>query len=147
VNSLGHILLLTVSSGIAAVGFAIVFNVPRKALPLTAVAGAAGQLAKQLATLAGFPPEAATFLGAVSVGILAETFEHFFRLEVPLFSVPGFIPLVPGVPAFHAIVAFASNQYPLGVQEVVRALLLTAAIGAGLGSVRAVARLKERPLF
>lgn len=128
-------------------GFAIVFNVPRRALGLAAVTGAGGQLGKQLAALAGFPPEAATFAGAVAVGLLAEIFERFLRFEVPLFSVPGFIPLVPGVPAYHAVVAFASNQYALGLEESTRALLLTAAIGAGLGTVRALGKIREHPLF
>ena len=68
-------------------------------------------------------------------------------MPAPLFSVPSFIPLVPGVPAYRAVVSFAQADYLKGLESLVRATLLTAAIAAGLGTAKAFARLRQKPLF
>ncbi len=141
-----RIVTIALAGGVAAVCFGVIFNVPRRILGFVFLTGAAGQTVKQSGAALGLPPEAATFLGSVVVAVIAEILERVLEYEVPLFSVPGFIPLVPGVPAFHAVVSFASGNYPLGVEETVRAALITSAIGGGLGTVKALARIKEKPV-
>lgn len=91
-------------SAIAAVGFAILFNVPRHALWGCAVAGALGHAIRAgLIEATGMPIEAATLCGATAVGFWGELLARHYRIPRLVFTVPGVIPMVPGVFAFRTM--------------------------------------------
>ena len=93
-------------SAIAAVGFAILFNVPRYTLPACALTGALGHgLRAGLILVFGMPIEAATILAATAVGFLGEFFARRYRIPRLIFVVPGVIPMVPGVFAYRTVLA------------------------------------------
>ena len=84
-------------AGIAALGFAILFNVPKRTL-----------LACTLRTLlinSGLVGiEAATLMGAAAVGFLGVPFGHRWHAPAIIFVIPGVIPLVPGALAFRTMI-------------------------------------------
>lgn len=142
------ILLGPVLLGVAgSFGFAIAFNLPPRMLGVAAFVGGIGLLVKGVATQLSQPPEVATYLGALTVGILAEIGARRLKTPRSLMTVPGFIPLVPGVPAFKAIVSFADGLYITGIDYVIQAALLTGAIAGGLATVRAFSQLRKDWLF
>jgi uncharacterized membrane protein YjjB (DUF3815 family) len=109
-------------SAIAAVGFAILFNVPRYTLPACALAGALGHgLRAALIAIFGMPIEAATILAATAVGFLGEFFARRYRIPRLIFVVPGVIPMVPGVFAYRTV---------LGIFEITGLTDLTREAGA-----------------
>ncbi len=128
-------------------GFAIAFNLPPRMLLAAALVGGLGLLVKGLATQLGQPPEVATFLGALTVGVMAEFGARRLKTPRSLMTVPGFIPLVPGVPAFKAVVSFADGLYITGIDYLIQAALLTGAIAGGLATVRAFSQLRKDWLF
>lgn len=93
-------------SGCATAGFAVLFNVPRRALLYCILAGAVGRAVRTL-LIEGFDVGvvAATLAGATLVGFLA----HYMaiRLKMPslIFGICGAIPMVPGVFAFQTMLA------------------------------------------
>lgn len=103
-------------SAVAAVGFAVLFNVPRRLLPGCALAGGVGHVSHTLAMAAGVPLEAATLLGATAVGFLSEWLAKRYQSPRIVFAVPGVIPLVPGVLAYQTM---------LGVFELAGLITLT----------------------
>jgi uncharacterized membrane protein YjjB (DUF3815 family) len=92
-------------AGIAALGFAVLFNVPRRALFGCALGGALAYGVRTLLVQFGVTGiEAATLLGAIVVGFVGVKFGHRWHVPAPVFIVPGVIPLVPGYLAFRTMI-------------------------------------------
>jgi uncharacterized membrane protein YjjB (DUF3815 family) len=125
---------------VATIGFAVLFNVPRRSLWACGLVGMAGHLVDAWVLHAGASPAGAAFAGAAAVGALGELFAYLLHLPATTFIVTGFIPLIPGVAAAKAMIAFLREDYQSGAASAVRATLSSAAIAAGIGSVGVVAR-------
>ena len=54
---------------------------------------------------------------------------------------------MPGVPAFRAVLGFVNDNYLDGLADTVRATLIIVAIAVGLGTVSAIVRLRQKPIF
>lgn len=91
-------------SAIAALGFAFVFNVPRRALWGCALGGALGHLLRTLSVWQGANLIPATLVGAVAIGILGEVLSRRWRMPGMVITVSSAIPLVPGSFAFQAMI-------------------------------------------
>lgn len=92
-------------SSLAALGFAILFNVPRKALIWCALAGALGHATRTLLMESGAEIAPATLVGASVVGFYAMGLARYYKMPSVVFSVSGAIPLVPGVFAFRTMIS------------------------------------------
>jgi uncharacterized membrane protein YjjB (DUF3815 family) len=89
-------------SGIAAMGFAILFNVPPRTLTGCVICGAVGHAIRTLLVEEfAFSIITATLTAATCVGFLAWEFARLWRVPTPIFAVSGSIPLVPGVFAYQ----------------------------------------------
>ncbi len=120
-------------AGIAALGFAILFNVPKRTLVACAVSGALAYGVRILLLQFGLMGiEAATFMGATVVSFLAILFGRRWHAPAPVFIVPGVIPLVPGALAFRTMVEILNLTTSATIVN--ETLLLTAAI-SGLKTV------------
>lgn len=131
-------------SGIAAVGFAVLFNVPRRTLVGCALAGAAGHASRTLLMSWGIGIELGTLIGAAVVGFLGHYFGQRWHAADLVFTVPGVIPMVPGSFAFRTMIgvlelvnlgAFAGT--PVLVEASVNAIktgLILAAIAGGIAA-------------
>ncbi len=93
-------LLLIVEKGIwfgfAAMGFAVLFNVPQRALLVIWLIGAAGGLMKLILMQGNIGIVMASFVGATLVGILSVYAAHNKHAPPLVFSIPAVIPMVPG---------------------------------------------------
>ncbi len=90
-------------SGVVAVGFAVLFNVPRKTLIACFICGALGHALRTLLMQLGVTIAPATLAGAALVGLLSDYFAR--RLETPslVFGICGAIAMVPGSFAYRAM--------------------------------------------
>jgi uncharacterized membrane protein YjjB (DUF3815 family) len=91
-------------SALAALGFAVLFNVPRRALPMCAIAGAVGHAIRTIVLESGADITTATLVGAIFVGFLGTYFARIQHMPSVVFSISGAIPLVPGVFAFRTMI-------------------------------------------
>ncbi|WCE29405.1 threonine/serine exporter family protein [Vibrio sp. SCSIO 43137] len=110
-------------AAIPAVGFAMVFNVPQKALLYCAIGGAVGHGSRFLMLQFGIPIEWATFFAATLVGIIGVHWSHKFLAHPKVFTVAALIPMVPGVFAFKAMIALVEIN-SLGYTTELVAILL-----------------------
>jgi len=110
-------------AAIPAVGFAMVFNVPQKALIYCAIGGAIGHGSRFLMLHFGIPIEWATFFEATLVGIIGVHWSHKFLAHPKVFTVAALIPMVPGVFAFKAMIALVEIN-SLGYTTELVAILL-----------------------
>lgn len=88
-------------SGIAAIGFAILFNVPLRTLFPIGMMGALGGLIKFGAMFMGVEIVFASFIGATVIGIISIQMAHMKKSPPLVFSIPGVIPMVPGAFAYR----------------------------------------------
>lgn len=92
-------------SSLAALGFAMLFNVPSRALFWCALAGALGHATRTLLIESGAEIAPATLVGASVVGFYAMGLARYFKMPSVVFSVSGVIPMVPGVFAFRTMIS------------------------------------------
>lgn len=81
----------------AALGFAVLFNVHRRALPIVAVVAILARLISEQGQDWGLNLIAADYLAAFVVGAIAYTVGPAVREASPVFAFAPVIPLIPGV--------------------------------------------------
>lgn len=132
-------------SGVAALGFAMLFNVPVRTLGSCALCGAIGHVIRTMLMQTGLSIEAATLAGATVVGFLSELFARRWHAPAPVFAVPGAIPLIPGTFAYRTMIgvlnlALDSQASGALLQETsvnaIRTLLILSAIAVGTTAPR-----------
>src|SRR5208283_382400 len=89
--------------GFAALGFAILFNVPKRTLLIIWILAAIGGLMKLLLMRFGISVVLATLLGASLIGVLSIPAAHNKHSPPLVFAIPSVIPMVPGVFAYQMI--------------------------------------------
>jgi uncharacterized membrane protein YjjB (DUF3815 family) len=115
-------------ASIGALGFAVLFQVPRHCLPFCAALGALGYGARTLLLNSSVDLILCSFAGAVLVGFAGYGLSIRYRVPSTLYTVPGIIPLVPGSIAFQSMVTLirAIDAGPDGAST----LLMSAAFDA-----------------
>ncbi len=92
-------------SAFAAAGFAMLFNVPRRALLYCALTGAVGHTMRTLVIVQfGMTLEAATLLASVIVGFCGLILARRLKMPTTIFSIPAAIPMVPGRLAYTTMI-------------------------------------------
>lgn len=143
IEVLNTVVLDALWSALAAAGFAILFNVPRRALLGCIVTGAVGHALRTL-LLYGFTIEAATLTGATVVGFMAWGFARHYQMPSLIFAVCGTIPMVPGSYAYRAMIGLirVAGANPIDGEAVlidawinfVKTGLILLAIAAGIAA-------------
>ena len=87
--------------GIAAVGFAVLFNVPRRAIAPVFILGLVGGLSKTILLQFEITVIVSTLAGATVIGFLSIPFAHKRHAPPPIFAIPAVIPMVPGIFAYR----------------------------------------------
>jgi len=88
-------------AGFAALGFAILFNVPPRTLFAIWYLGALGGIAKFLMLDLNLNIILSSLIGASLIGVLSVPLAHKIHSPPLIFSIPAVIPMVPGVLAYR----------------------------------------------
>mgnify|MGYP000747940752 FL=1 len=79
-----------IAAAISSMGFSIIFNIPRRLLPVVAVGGIITVLLRNVMVLQlGFSQTAGSFLGAAVVGLLALKAIHWFHAPNIILTIPS----------------------------------------------------------
>lgn len=137
-------LLLLQDFGLAAVpavGFAMIFNVPKSALKYCALAGAIGHsLRYTLYKIGPVPIEWATLIAAAVVSLIGVHWAQKWRAHPKVFTVAAVIPMIPGVYSFTALLAlieierkgFTPELLRIAMDNGLRAFFIISALAVGL---------------
>ncbi|WP_413111227.1 threonine/serine exporter family protein [Thaumasiovibrio sp. DFM-14] len=125
---------------IPALGFALLFNVPTKALKYCAMGGAVGHMMRYLLVDLGLSIEMASFLAASCIGFLGVYWSQRFLAHPKVFTVAAVIPMVPGVFAFKAMIAlveidqkgFSPDLLAALMENLLKASFIIAGLAIGL---------------
>lgn len=121
-----------ITSFIAAAGFGILFNAPRKALIQCGLVGMFGWLLYYILVAEGIDVVPATVFAAMLVAVLSHVCAKLYRTPIIIFNVSGIITLVPGGIAYDAMRNFVENDYFHAVQLSAKVMLLAGSIAIGL---------------
>lgn len=88
---------------IAAIGFAILFNAPKKALYAVALLAFLGGIVKYSLLHFSFGIVLGTFFASLAIGSLSIPLAHKVHLPPIVFSIPSVIPMVPGAFAYKTM--------------------------------------------
>ncbi|WP_415945049.1 threonine/serine ThrE exporter family protein [Selenomonas montiformis] len=127
------------AAAISSVGFSVIFNVPKRLLPVVAVGGIITVLVRNVAVLQfGFSQAAGSFLGAAIVGLLALKAIHWFHAPNIVMTIPSAIPMIPGVLLYRLLFALINIRFITsaalldGIRSGVEAVIIIIGIAVGV---------------
>ena len=117
-------------AAVATLGFSILFNVPKYALPYCALIGAFGYALRAALTSGGLGMVSATLCAALLIGVMATILAQRYGVSGTLFAVGPAIPLVPGSYAYKAVLGVVKVANAPGLEG--HGDLLLAALDDGI---------------
>lgn len=117
-------------SGMAAIGFAILFNVPHRTVFTIWALGAIGGIVKFTAMSSDIGIVFASFLGATAIGILSVQMAHLQKTPPLIFSIPSVIPMVPGFFAYKMMLGLIALTSMKNTDTYLQTLIETVNNGA-----------------
>lgn len=106
------IIIDSLFAGIASVGFAMVFNVPKKTLIYCAIGGALAYSFRTIFLHLEIAIEISTFFASTLIGIIAFYWSRKYLIPRPIYTVASIIPMIPGTYAFKAVISLINmNSY------------------------------------
>lgn len=108
--TLSDYLTALVFSFLATVAFAIIFQAPKRTLPISGMIGAVGWLVFITIKSHYLGSFYANLLGALALSVCCEICARVFREPATIFIAPGVIPLVPGLGIYQGMEKMLSNS-------------------------------------
>ena len=128
---------------VAAIGFAVLFNVPKRTITVIALLAALGGSIKLILMHFGINIIVGSLVGSTIIGLLSIPAAHNKHAPPLVFSIPAVIPMIPGAFAYKAMLGFiqltgsiSSETYQLALEQTVnnslKAVFIILAITAGV---------------
>lgn len=92
-------------AAIAAIGFAVISNPPRKAIFVSAILAALGHSLRFFLIKSGLDISLSTFVAATFIGLLSIVFARIIHCPAEVFSFPSLLPMIPGMFAYRTILS------------------------------------------
>lgn len=152
------ILLVAQDAAIAAVpavGFAMIFNVPVRALGYCAILGALGHSSRLVMhRFGGLQVEWATLIAAAAISVIGVVWARKWRAHPKVFTVAAVIPMIPGMYAFTALLAvieidrsgYTPELLSTMIQSGLKAFFIVSALAVGL-AVPGLLFYRRRPVI
>ncbi len=128
-----------IAAAVASMGFSIIFNIPKRLLPVVAVGGIITVLLRNITVLElGWSQAAGSFFGAAVVGVIALQAIHWFHTPNIIMTIPSAIPMIPGVLLYRLLFALiniesiTSETLLAGIRSGVSAVIIIIAIAVGV---------------
>lgn len=100
-----EILEVSIWSGIAALGFGVLFNIPRRTIFTVFILGFTAGLIKFLLLNLNINIVLATFIAVLFVAVISMPIAHKIHHPPVVFCIPPVIPLIPGYFAYETVLS------------------------------------------
>ncbi len=130
-----------VAGALGALAFAILIRVPRRELWLSALAGLVAGGVFTLVGILGGTELAQVFVAAIATTAVSEALARWRRAPATVYAMPGLIPLVPGLLAYHTMYDLVQGHFLQGATTAVMTFSWAAAIGVGGALVLTLVRI------
>lgn len=89
-----------------AIGFAMIFETPKRALAIAGILGGLGHCIRSLMIAYGIGLVPSTLCGAIAIGFLGIFCAHLIHTPPVVFTLPACITMIPGLYAYRTILGF-----------------------------------------
>lgn len=113
-------------------GFALIFNVPLRHIPVASFVGGAGWVVFQIAIAGGCGVAVSCFFGACTVGLTSDIASRICKEAATIFVIPGVLPLVPGAGTYYTMLAIINGNLEQAADKGIETLAMAGAIALGL---------------
>lgn len=134
-------MLTTAAAFLGSMLFGIIFDVPRRALILAAVAGTLSWTIVDQLQKSGLSLVTAAFIATVVSSFFSELMARTTHNPVSVFAVPAIIPLVPGAGAYFTMFHFVKGELTQGLATGVETLVTAGSIAGGVALVSLLFRI------
>lgn len=101
---LGSVIADAIGAAIAAIGFAVISNPPRRAILYAALLAAVGHSIRfVLLKYAGLDLASASFIAAFSIGMLSLVAGYRIFCPATVLYIPALLPMIPGMYAYRTV--------------------------------------------
>jgi uncharacterized membrane protein YjjB (DUF3815 family) len=104
-DTLHSVLIDGILASIAAIGFAVLSNPPRKAILISAILAAIGHSLRFFLINSGVEISLASFAAATAVGLFSVIFARLIHCPAEVFAFPSLLPMIPGMYAYRTILS------------------------------------------
>lgn len=125
-------LLEFIISTISAIGFALVFSIPKKALLISGINGGIGWIIYKLALNSTGGIYFANFISAFFIASISEVLARRLRYPASIFIFPGVINLCPGETIYNTMGFFINNQSNLAITNFYKAIVIAGSLAFGI---------------
>lgn len=143
-SPLDDYMIFAISAAIAAMGFSVIFNLPRRLMFAAGIGGAISICIRNFCIFEmGFSSAAGSFLAAAIVSLIALKAIHWLHTPTHVLTVPSVIPMIPGVLIYRLLFSIIhihnldAEEFLFALQNGVDAIMiiLGIAIGASIPSI------------
>jgi len=134
-------LLAPLWAGIGTGGFAVLFFLRGRDIPLAASGGAIGWAAYAATAAVTGSPAVGYFAAAAAIGLWSEALATALKRPATVYMICGIIPLVPGGGMYYTMLAAVRGNSWLAITTGFETLQAAGAIAAGLAVSSAASRL------
>lgn len=134
------ILFFLVSAGLATAGFGMMFRAQYRSLLPGAIIGGIGYVLYELMMPVSGSAAAASFAGAVFVGLVAEFTARWLKSPAIVYITMGIIPLVPGAWLYRTMLHIVNADYAMATAVGLETIMIAGAIALALGFSTVTAR-------
>lgn len=129
---MSHLLIEFLFAFLGTLGFALIFNVPLRHIPVASFVGGAGWVVYQIAVAAGCGVAISCFFGACTVGLTSDIASRICKEAATIFVIPGVLPLVPGAGTYYTMLAIINGNLDQAADKGIETLAMAGAIALGL---------------
>ena len=134
-------LIQVLSALLATIFIAILFQVPKRNVVLTALGGGLGCLINELCLLAGLSDFFSIFLASLTLAMYSEIMARVRKTTVPTFLISGLFPLVPGAGMYYTMLAIVHHELDNALSTGINTLSTAALMALGILFVSTLSRL------
>ena len=111
---------------------AILFNIERKNLFWAGICGAMGWITYDGIYILSGNKIFASFIASIVISLTSEIMAKVFRTPSTVFNVPSLLPIVPGIPAYYAVLNIIENNIQEALYKGLEAIGIAGAIAFGI---------------
>ena len=134
-------MIKVMSALLATIFIAILFQVPKRNVVLTALGGGLGCLINELCLLAGLSDFFSIFLASLTLAMYSEIMARVRKTTVPTFLISGLFPLVPGAGMYYTMLAIVHHELDNALSTGTNTLSTAALMALGILFVSTLSRL------
>ncbi|MBP8030930.1 MAG: threonine/serine exporter family protein [Enterococcus aquimarinus] len=131
----------------ASLAFAIVFNIPRNKLLLSALGGMLGQLVYAIFQLVLANDVILYLLATIAISLYAEVMARLTKAPTTIYLAVALIPLVPGGGIYYTMLYLINGEIDLGITTGIHTLLISGALAVGIIMVSSTVNLVRKVML